>query len=105
MPSLSKLGEHFLCGIRTEIARDPNVKHAVITNKPITTLLADLAEKQNVCFIRDLKTVAGSVIDFEAAQVRWIVGLPHFPQDTIYRNAQMLFGNDEQPLNYEGSRR
>ena len=103
MPSLSKLGERFFYGIRTEIARDPNVKHAVITNKSITKLLADLNEKENVCFVRDLKTVAGSVIDFEAVQVIWIVGIPHYPQDTISRHAQMLFGNDEQPLNYEGS--
>lgn len=103
MPSLSKLGDRFFCGIRAEIDRDPNVKHAVITNKPITTLLADLKEKENVCFIRDIKTVAGSIIDFEEAQVIWIVGIPHYPQDTTSRQVQMLFGNDKQPLNYEGS--
>jgi len=103
VPSLSKLGERFFFGIRTEIARDPNVKHVIITNKPITKLLADLAEKENVCFVRDLKTVAGSVIDFEAAQVIWIVGIPHYPRDTICKQAQMLFGNDAEPLYYEGS--
>ena len=103
MPSLSKLGERFFFGIRTEIDRDPNVKHAIITNKPIVNLLADLKEKENVCFIRDLKTVAGSVIDFQEAQVIWIVGIPHFPRDTICWHTQMLFGNDTEPLNYEGS--
>lgn len=37
----------------------------------------------------------------EKAQVIWIVGAPEPPQGNIWRQAQILFGNDEQPLRYE----
>ena len=103
VPCLSKTGEHFFLGIRAEIERDPSVSHAIITNKPITKLLADLTEKENVRFIENFKAVDGADIDFEAVQVVWIVGTPHWPQSTIWRHTQMLFGDDEEPLHYEGS--
>ena len=38
---------------------------------------------------------------FEAAQVIWIVGAPERPPGLIWRRAQILFGNNEEPLSYE----
>lgn len=103
VPCLSKTGEHFFLGIRADIERDPSVSHAIITHEPITKLLADLTEKENVRFIENFEAVDGADIDFEAVQVVWIVGTPHCPQSTIWRHTQMLFGADEAPLHYEGS--
>ena len=99
---LSNIGERYLYGIRAEIDRDPNVKHAIITNIAITNKLVDLAEKENVCFITRFKDLDVADTDFEAVQVIWIVGIPRWPQHTIWWHAQMLFGNDKKPLNYSG---
>ena len=99
---LSKLGERCFSGIRAEIDKDPNIKHAIVTNGSITDKLTDLAARQNVCFVAPFKTLHEVETDFEAAQVLWIVGTPYLEQHTIWREAQMLFGNDEKPLNYEG---
>lgn len=98
---LSKLGERYFRGIRSEIDRDPNIKHAIVTTGSITDKLADLGARQNVLFVARFKMLHEIETDFEEAQVLWIVGTPHLEQHTIWREAQMLFGNDEIPLNYE----
>ena len=41
-------------------------------------------------------------MDFEEPEVIWIFGTPHYPRETIWWQAQMLFGNDDEPLYYEG---
>lgn len=98
---LSKLGERFFVAIRNEIEKYPKTTHAIITYEAILTHLSDLAEKENVCFIKHFKDTFRSESTFEAPQVLWIVGLPHWPQLTIWRRAQMLFGNDDKPLHYD----
>ena len=40
-------------------------------------------------------------VTFEAAEVIWIVGKPEPLQRFVWLHAQMLFGNDEEPLSYE----
>ena len=71
---LSKRGERLLFDIRTEIDRDPRVKHAIITNRAITRHLTDLSAKENVCFTANFKELNN--VDFEAVEVLWIVGTP-----------------------------
>ena len=99
---LSIIGEQYFLGIRAEIDRNLSIKHAIVTNSPIKNRFADLAARQNVCFVENFKTLPKLETDIEAAQVLWIVGTPYWPQDIIWQQAQMLFGNDERPLNYEG---
>ncbi len=100
--SLSKMGERLFFGIRAEIDRDPSVKHAVISNIPIVNQLADLEKKENVCFVMNFKQCDSVEPDFQAADVVWIVGIPNWPESTLWFQAQMLFGNDVEPLRYEG---
>lgn len=99
---LSKLGECYFRGIRAEIDRDPNITHAIVTTGSITDRLADLAALQNVLFVSGFNMLHEIETDFEAVQALWIVGTPYLEPHTIWREAQMLFGNDEIPLNYEG---
>ena len=99
---MSKIGECYFLGIRAEIDRDLSIKHAIVTNSPIKKKFADLAAKQNVCFVTNFKTLHEIEANIEAVQVLWIVGTPYWGQRTIWQQAQMLFGNDEKPLNYEG---
>ena len=99
---MSKIGECYFLGIRAEIDRDLSIKHAIVTNSPIKKKFADLAAKQNVCFVTNFKALHEIEANIEAVQVLWIVGTPYWEQRTIWQQAQMLFGNDEKPLNYEG---
>ena len=98
---LSKIGERFLLGICAEIQRDPNVKHAIITYYPITEHLRDIAAKENVCLLREFQDLNNSEKAFEAAEVVWIVGTPFWEPGSMWRRAQILFGNDEESLCYE----
>ena len=98
---LTKLGERFFVGIRAEIEKDPKTTHAIITDKRIFKHLSDLGEKENVCFVKDFKDTFWFESTVETPQVLWIVGVPHWPQLIIWRQAQMLFGDDEKPLYYD----
>ena len=88
-PNLSKMGECFLFGIRAEIDRDPSVKHAVITNITLTKRLTDVAAKENVCFVAGFGNIDAVDETLEDVHVLWIVGMPHWPQQTIWWLAQM----------------
>ena len=98
---LSKIGERFLLGICAEIQRDPDIKHAIITYHPIIEHLRDIAGKENVCLLREFQDLNNSETAFEAADVVWIVGTPFWEPGATWRRAQILFGNDEEPLCYE----
>ena len=98
---LSKMGERFFLGICAEIERDPGVKHAIITYDPIIEQLKDVAEKKNVCLLTEFKYLNNLETAFEEAEVVWIVGTPYWEPGTVWRHAQILFGNDEEPLCYE----
>ena len=98
---LSKIGERILLGICAEIERDPSVKHAIITYDPIIEQLKDVAEKENVCLLTEFKSLYNLETAFEEAEVIWIVGTPYWEPGIIWRRAQILFGNDEEPLCYE----
>ncbi len=97
----SKTGQRLFSSIRAEIERDLSVKHAIITHRPITRQLKGIAEKENVCFVTELKELEGLENAFEEAQVVWIVGTPSLEPGIIWRRAQILFGNDEKSLSYE----
>ena len=97
----SKTGQRFFLGIQAEIEKNPSVKHAIITCKPVTKWLMDIAKKENVCFVTNFKEMDGLETGFKEAQVVWIIGTPHWAAGTFWLRAQMLFGNDKQPLCYE----
>ena len=98
---ISKTGQRFFAGIRAEIERDSSVKHAILTYKPIASRLEDIAQKENVCSVTDFKKDEGLNAALREAEVIWIVGTPQRDPHFIWRNAQILFGNDNEPLSYE----
>ena len=98
---ISKTGQRFFSGILAEIERDPNVKHAVITDRSLIRHLTEIEKKENVCFMTDFKQLEKLEEAFEETQVVWIVGTPIWELGIIWRRAQILFGNDEKPLCYE----
>lgn len=98
---ISEIGQRFFAGIRSEIDRDPTVKHAIITYKSIISRLDDIAEKENVSFVTNFDDVKGLSADFRRTQVIWIIGTPRWLPSLVWRRAQVLFGDDEEPLSYE----
>ena len=98
---LAETGLRFFQRIRAEIERDPSVNHAIITYRDVIKKLKHIAKKENVCFVAGLKEMRRFETDFEKADVVWIVGTPRWEPDTIWRRAQILFGNDAEPLCYE----
>ncbi len=98
---LSKMGERFLLGICAEIKRDPNVKHAIITDILAIQQLKEVAKMENVCLLTEYNNIYNLETAFEAAEVIWIVGTPYCEPGVIWRRAQILYGNDEEPLCYE----
>ena len=98
---MSKTGQRFFAGIRAEIERDLSLKHAIITYKSIAVRLEDIAEKENVCFVTDFHNAKGLNAAFREVQVVWIVGTPQWNPNLVWRSAQILFGNDTEPLSYE----
>ena len=101
----SKTGQRFLLGIRAEIQRDPNVKHAIIADSEVIEPLQDITTgSENVCFLRAFQGMVKRDIPFQAfqqAEVIWILGAPERPPGLMWRHAQILFGNHKIPLSYE----
>lgn len=101
---LSEIGQRFLLGIRAEIERDPSVKHALLVHEGVVEELADIREKENVRCLTHVKygTNAESIkAAFESADAIWIVGVPYWPPHLMWKQAQILFGNSEEPICYD----
>ena len=100
---ISETGQRIFSGIQAEIERDPNVKHGIITHIHAIGQLKDLAKNENVCLLTSFRKIKGEGLeaDFQEAEVIWIVGTPEVRPRTILHRAQMLFGNDKEPLSYE----
>ena len=105
----SQTGQCFLLGIRAEIQRDPNVKHAIIADSEVIEPLQDITTaNENVCFLRAFQGMRKRDILFQAfqqAEIIWILGAPERPPGLMWRQAQILFGNHEKPLSYETQKR
>ena len=98
---VSKIGRRIFSGIRAEIERDRSVKHAIVTYLPIVKQLRNVSAMENVCFVSHFKELDRFASAFEAAEVVWVVGTPHWLPGIIWRRSQILYGNAEKPLSYE----
>ena len=98
---LSETGQHLFLDILAEIERTPSIKHGIITHRTTLKQLGDVAEKENVCLLTNFRNLNGSAAAFEEAEVLWIVGTPEVGLRAVWQRAQILFGNDEEPLVYE----
>ena len=99
---MSEIGQRFFLGIQAEIEKDPSVKHAIITNSPTTLHLQNIAAKENVCLVTGFKKMEELDPPLETADVIWIVGAPYWTPGITWRQAQILYGNEEKGLCYEG---
>ncbi len=100
--SVSEIGQRFLTGIHEELEADLGVKHGIVTNKNVARRLDDIAKERNVCFVDDFRKTGTLDTLSEAADVVWILGTPRLTTAAIWKRAQILFGNDEKPISYDG---
>ncbi len=98
---ISKIGINFYKGIIGEIEKDENVAHAVITYVAGIKQLSEIVKRDNVHLIKFSDNMDNLDSILEKVQVIWIVGAPEPPQGTIWRQGQIIYGNDDAPLNYE----
>lgn len=94
-------GRQFIYSIRSEIDRDIRKKHAIFTYDRLIDWLYDISEKENVCFVRSFaETLTTKDEHINQADVIWIIGIPIFGQGNLWKKAQLLYGNDTEPLSY-----
>ena len=74
--SLSEAAQRFFLGIRAEIERDPNIKHAIITYQGIIPYLEDFSEKENVCLVSAFNETRSFESTLKEVDVLWVVGTP-----------------------------
>ena len=118
--SLSEIASRFFRGIYREIKQHPDRNHVVISSTSAVLMLKSVFGeiisyhdliKDTPAHPEDLRStfeaadvyynrikVLRSI--FEASDVVWIVGTPYFPPKFIWEQAKILFGNQEEPLNY-----
>ena len=102
--ALSETGQRFFFSIGAEIDRDPNVQHLLVCSQEAAAQAGDLTLKENVRILSHIKRaihVEGLGSAFESADVIWIVGAPHWPPHLMWKQARILFGDDEKPLCYD----
>ena len=101
---LSDIGKRFFNGIRIEIEKDSSVQHVFVSNWRAAERLGDTAANKNVRCLSHIKraiNAEGLGNAFESADVIWIVGAPYWPPHLMWKQAQILFGDDEEPLCYD----
>ena len=98
---ISETGQHIFWRIQAEIERDPTVKHGIIGHAHAIRNLDNIAKNENVCFLIPFRKLEEVGTAFQEAEVIWIVGMPEMGPRAILQRAQILFGNDEEPLSYE----
>ncbi len=100
---MSETGQRIFLGIQAEIERDPNTKHGIITHIQTIGQLKNIEKNENVRFLTSFRRIKGEGLEtaFQEAEVIWIVGMPEARPRSISDRAQILFGNDEEPLSYE----
>ena len=101
---LSETGQRFFRGIGAEIERDPNVQHLLVCGQEAAAQAADITSMENVRVLSHIKRashVEGLRSAFELSDVIWIVGTPYWPPHLLWKQAQILFGDDEEPLCYD----
>ena len=97
---ISDIGHRFFAGIRAEVERDP-AKHVIISDWLILQKLQKIVTSDNVYFVSCTGEKTGDNSDIERADVIWIVGMPYNEIGGVWERAQILFGNDDQPLCYD----
>ena len=99
---LSDTGKYFGNLIETEMERDRNVKHVIITVNAIVDIhrVELLKRHGNLIDVHSFHAMEG--LDYtENGLVFWVLGCPDVELDVVRNQAKVIYGNDTEPLNYE----
>ena len=99
---LSDTGKYFVNLIETEMKRDRNVKHVIITVKAIVDMHRSALMDKHANLIDVLSFHKMEGFDYtETGFVFWVLGLPDVDLDVVRNLAKVIYGNDTTPLNYD----
>ena len=99
---MSEIGQRFFMDIQAEIESDPKVNHAIITSAPTIRHLKNIESIENVSSVKSYNQLVNIDTILESADIIWMVGIPYMSPVITWRKAQILYGNSEKPLCYEG---
>lgn len=100
----SEIGKRFFEGIHAEIEKDSAVQHVVVCGENVAEYFRNIASNENahyLCHIKRATNIEGVANAFKSADVIWIVGAPYWPPHLMWKQAQVLFGDDAEPLRYD----
>ena len=100
----SEIGKRFFEGIHAEIEKDSAVQHVVVCGESVAEYFRNIASHENARYLSHIKraiNVEGVANAFKSADVIWIVGAPYWPPPLMWKQAQVLFGDDAGPLCYD----
>ena len=104
---LSRIGARIAIGKHREVERVPNTQHALVLHTNMNTILEDTLKSRNAkSIIFNLKFVKNAKVleaNFDGADVIWLFGSPYFPPHLTWKEAQILFGDATEPLDYSVS--
>ena len=100
----SEIGKRFFDGVHAEIEKDSAVQHVVVCGEEIAEYFRNIASNENARYLSHIKraiNVEGLESAFELADVIWMIGAPYWPPHLMWKQAQVLFGDDSEPLRYD----
>ena len=100
----SEIGKRFFLGICSEIERDSTIQHVILSDEYFAEQLRNTISQENArCLSHIKRLINAEQLEnaFELADVIWIVGAPYWPPHLMWRQAQILFGGDVEPLCYD----
>ena len=103
---LNPTGEKFWQRMMKEIRNTPDKKHAIITyiqllEWKMNEVASDLTEHENIVTTRHYRGLTGLDTDFKEVDVLWVLFAPEIPSYEKEWVAKKLYGNDDEPLNYQ----
>ena len=101
--NLTDTGKRFFDFIEDNIKADPGRQHAIITFKQVMDWMSDdwMSKYNNLKFFGHFGKMEGLDEVFKDVKDYWIIGSPEVGPEVIKHTAKLLFGNKEEPLNFE----
>ena len=99
--SLKGFGQKAMDMFLTEAKRDLNTRHALITHKLAIDIVQDELDALDNVVVTNYGAAEGENEKYEDCKVFWIMFAQVLPDYEVFRRAQMIYGRDPEPLNYE----
>ena len=98
---LRSFGEQALSMFLAEVRRDPEKTHGLITYKVALDLMESALTGLSNVVTGNYGAAEGENEKYGGVDVLWVMFAQVLPEDEVIRRVKMIYGRDEQPLNYD----